>query len=142
MTVVKVIPESGLAILKPSMGYDPYNKPPVFNDLLLGSGAKAQEGQTLVAMGYPAKLFELHASVGQFDRFARAQTLPLGKVTMATDPGLEGAPLFNRKGQLIGIGTATDGAGVESVNSLSSLSTRGLLEVMQEIAARSKMLKR
>ncbi len=140
LAVVKVIPESGLAILKPSMGYDPYTKPPAFNDLLLGTGAKVLEGQTLVAMGYPAKLFELHASVGQFDRFAgRAQTLPLGKVTMATDPGLEGAPLFNRKGQLIGIGTASDGAGVESINSLS---TRGLLEVMQEIAARSKMLKR
>jgi len=58
---------------------------------------------------------------------------------MATDPGLEGAPLFNRKGQLVGIGTAADGAGDGSVNSLS---TRGLLEVMQEIAARSKMLKR
>ncbi len=139
LAVVKVIPESGLAILKPSMGYDPYGKPPVFNDLVLGSGAKAQEGQTLVAMGYPAKLFELHASVGQLDRFARAQSLPLGKVTMATDPGLEGAPLFNRKGQLVGIGTAAENSGVESINSLS---TRGLLEVMQEIAARSKMLKR
>jgi S1-C subfamily serine protease len=139
LAVVKVIPESGLAILKPSMGYDPYRRPPVFNDLVLGSGAKAQEGQTLVAMGYPAKLFELHASVGQLDRFARAQTLPLGKVAMATDPGLEGAPLFNRKGQLVGIGTAAESASVESINSLS---TRGLFEVMQEIADRSKMLKR
>jgi len=141
LAVVKVIPESGLAILKPSMGYNPYSKPPVFNDLLLGSGAKTQEKQTIVAMGYPAKLFELHASVGQFDRFAgKAQTVPVGKLSMPTDPGLEGAPLFNRKGQLVGIGTTAENAsGIESINSLP---TRGLIDVMQEIAARSAMLRR
>ncbi len=59
LSVLKVIPESGLAILHPNMGFNPYSKPPVFNDLLLGSSAKAQEKQTIVAMGYPAKLFEL-----------------------------------------------------------------------------------
>ncbi len=141
LSVVKVIPESGLAILHPSMGFNPYSKPPVFNDLLLGSSAKVQEKQTIVAMGYPAKLFELHASVGQLDRFAgKAQTVPVGKLSMPTDPGLEGAPLFNRKGQLVGIGTTAENAsGFDSINSLT---TRGLLEVMQEIAARSAMLRR
>jgi S1-C subfamily serine protease len=141
LSVVKVIPESGLAILHPSMGFNPYSKPPVFNDLLLGSSAKVQEKQTIVAMGYPAKLFELHASVGQLDRFAgKAQTVPVGKLSMPTDPGLEGAPLFNRKGQLVGIGTTSENAsGFDSINSLT---TRGLLEVMQEIAARSAMLRR
>lgn len=141
LSVVKVIPESGLAILHPNMGFNPYSKPPVFNDLLLGSSATAQEKQTIVAMGYPAKLFELHASVGQFDRFAgKAQTVPVGKLSMPTDPGLEGAPLFNRKGQLVGIGTTAENT--SDIQSLNSLSTRSLLEVMQEIAARSIMLKR
>jgi S1-C subfamily serine protease len=152
--VSKILPESNLAILSPRWGGG-YSKPAAISPWLEsrnGASRMIAQDQTLVAIGYPQKLFELHASVGKLSHFENSDSgIALGKLIIPTDAGLEGAPLFNRRGQLVGIATfrgapgsssPPEVAGIATVtghsDAMISLPTRSLVEALRDITSRKK----
>jgi S1-C subfamily serine protease len=151
--VSKILPESNLAILSPRWGGG-YSKPAIISpwlDSRNGSSRVIAQDQTLVAIGYPQKLFELHASVGKLSHFENSDSgIALGKLIIPTDAGLEGAPLFNRRGQFVGIGTFRGALGSTSPSEVAgtvtgtgsdamiALPTRSLVEALRDITSRKK----
>ena len=154
LEIAKILDDSQLAILRPvgSLYFGSRN-PIQLSELLSNSRSMStvKQGQTLVAIGYPQKQFELHAAVGQLSHFESANlsnptnrsrrtasqsSLPVGNLNIPLDPGLEGAPIFNRKGELVGIGTT--GPLGDKKESMISLPTRSLVEALREITAGKK----
>jgi len=144
--ISKILPESNLAILSPRWGNEAKTTTSISPWLNPKNGQPAipVENQTLVAIGYPQNLFELHASVGKLSHFESSDNgMAAGRLIMPSDAGLEGAPIFNRRGQLVGISHIdgpknNDGTAAASSGGMISLPTRSLVEALREITSRNK----
>lgn len=125
--VVHVDPDLDIALLKVEGQNVPH--------LTLADVSQVQQGQTVVAIGNPAKGMPHTVTRGIVSAVGMRGSVPWIQTDAAINPGNSGGPLLNAWGEVVGINTekrfqADDGRPLESVG--FALSSTALLQVLRQ----------
>jgi len=103
------------------------------NDLVrmsLGDSDDMKRGARVMAVGYPLGLKSVKASMGIVSGYQQFKSALYLQITAPINPGNSGGPLFNEKGQVVGINSAKIASASGMSFSIASVQLKVMLDVL------------
>merc|ERR1719478_1035113 len=127
IALVKVVDKKKfLALYKQKTGKDSIIK------MKLGDSDKMSRGAQVMAVGYPLGLKSVKASMGIVSGYQQFKSALYLQITAPINPGNSGGPLFNDKGQVVGINSAKIASASGMSFSISSVQLKVMLDVLYQ----------
>ena len=98
----------------------------------LGDSDDMKRGARVMAVGYPLGLKSVKASMGIVSGYQQFKSALYLQITAPINPGNSGGPLFNEKGQVVGINSAKIASASGMSFSISSVQLKVMLDVLYE----------
>jgi len=98
----------------------------------LGDSDDMKRGARVMAVGYPLGLKSVKASMGIVSGYQQFKSALYLQITAPINPGNSGGPLFNEKGQVVGINSAKIASASGMSFSISSVQLKVMLEILYE----------
>lgn len=98
----------------------------------LGDSDDMKRGARVMAVGYPLGLKSVKASMGIVSGYQQFKSALYLQITAPINPGNSGGPLFNDKGQVVGINSAKIASASGMSFSISSVQLKVMLDVLYE----------
>merc|ERR1711881_388281 len=96
----------------------------------LGDSDRMARGAQVMAVGYPLGLKSVKASMGIVSGYQQFKSALYLQITAPINPGNSGGPLFNQKGQVVGINSAKIASASGMSFSISSVQLKVMLDVL------------
>ena len=96
----------------------------------LGDSDEMKRGARVMAVGYPLGLKSVKASMGIVSGYQQFKSALYLQITAPINPGNSGGPLFNEKGQVVGINSAKIASASGMSFSISSVQLKVMLDVL------------
>jgi S1-C subfamily serine protease len=100
--------------------------------MTLGDSDEMKRGARVMAVGYPLGLKSVKASMGIVSGYQQFKSALYLQITAPINPGNSGGPLFNEKGQVIGINSAKIASASGMSFSISSVQLKVMLDVLYQ----------
>merc|ERR1711871_1825293 len=98
----------------------------------LGDSDEMKRGARVMAVGYPLGLKSVKASMGIVSGYQQFKSALYLQITAPINPGNSGGPLFNEKGQVVGIDSAKIASASGMSFSISSVQLKVMLDVLYQ----------
>merc|ERR1711871_774208 len=98
----------------------------------LGDSDEMKRGARVMAVGYPLGLKSVKASMGIVSGYQQFKSALYLQITAPINPGNSGGPLFNEKGQVVGINSAKIASASGMSFSISSVQLKVMLDVLYQ----------
>merc|ERR1712072_235729 len=98
----------------------------------LGDSDEMKRGARVMAVGYPLGLKSVKASMGIVSGYQQFKSALYLQITAPINPGNSGGPLFNDKGQVVGINSAKIASASGMSFSISSVQLKVMLDVLYQ----------
>merc|ERR1711871_1843371 len=98
----------------------------------LGDSDEMKRGARVMAVGYPLGLKSVKASMGIVSGYPQFKSALYLQITAPINPGNSGGPLFNEKGQVVGINSAKIASASGMSFSISSVQLKVMLDVLYQ----------
>merc|ERR1711871_72988 len=98
----------------------------------LGDSDDMKRGARVMAVGYPLGLKSVKASMGIVSGYQQFKSALYLQITAPINPGNSGGPLFNEKGQVVGINSAKIASASGMSFSISSVQLKVMLDVLYQ----------
>merc|ERR1712072_618110 len=96
----------------------------------LGDSDEMKRGARVMAVGYPLGLKSVKASMGIVSGYQQFKSALYLQITAPINPGNSGGPLFNEKGQVVGINSAKIASASGMSFAISSVQLKVMLDVL------------
>merc|ERR1711939_1234168 len=98
----------------------------------LGNSDEMKRGARVMAVGYPLGLKSVKASMGIVSGYQQFKSALYLQITAPINPGNSGGPLFNGKGQVVGINSAKMASASGMSFSISSVQLKVMLDILYQ----------
>merc|ERR1719478_927866 len=98
----------------------------------LGDSDEMKRGARVMAVGYPLGMKSVKASMGIVSGYQQFKSALYLQITAPINPGNSGGPLFNDKGQVVGINSAKIASASGMSFSISSVQLKVMLDVLYQ----------
>merc|ERR1712196_745593 len=98
----------------------------------LGDSDEMKRGARVMAVGYPLGLKSVKASMGIVSGYQQFKSALYLQITAPINPGNSGGPLFNEKGQVVGINSAKIASASGMSFSIASVQLKVMLDVLYQ----------
>merc|ERR1711968_208383 len=98
----------------------------------LGDSDEMKRGARVMAVGYPLGLKSVKASMGIVSGYQQFKSALYLQITAPINPGNSGGPLFNEKGQVVGINSAKIDSASGMSFSIASVQRKVMLDVLYQ----------
>merc|ERR1712072_1337556 len=98
----------------------------------LGDSDEMKRGARVMAVGYPLGMKSVKASMGIVSGYQQFKSALYLQITAPINPGNSGGPLFNEKGQVVGINSAKIASASGMSFAISSVQLKVMLDVLYQ----------
>merc|ERR1712167_386000 len=98
----------------------------------LGDSDEMSRGARVMAVGYPLGLKSVKASMGIVSGYQQFKSALYLQTTAPINPGNSGGPLFNQKGQVVGINSAKIAQASGMSFAIASVQLKVMLDILYE----------